>query len=108
MTTSTKIFRRRKCRDCYRKTKDILILRRYQWINTYKQKRGCVRCGINNPVVLDFHHRNERTKEFGVAAFRREVGFKKLQNEIEKCDIMCANCHRIAHHETKREKSDGA
>jgi len=102
LTTVSKVYRRRKCRYCYQKTKRILIQRHYEWINSYKQERGCTRCGVTNPVVLDFHHKNETNKRFGIGGFRREVGFQKIQEEIEKCEVICANCHRIVHHEAKK------
>ena len=108
VTKPTKIYRRRKCRDCYRQMKMALIERHYEWINAYKGAKGCSRCGINNPVVLDFHHKDDKNRNFGISAVRREVGFKKLQEEIEKCEVICSNCHRLEHHEMKRNKKDGA
>lgn len=99
LSTPQKIYRRRKCRNCYRNTKQALIDRHYEWIAAFKRERGCARCKVNDPRVLDFHHRNKKDKLFGVAALRREVGFKKLVDEIEKCIVLCANCHRITHDE---------
>lgn len=110
LTTKKKIFRRRKCRHCYRKTKQILWEKSYLWMNEYKSGHGCCKCGVTNPIVLDFHHKDGTNKEFGIASLRREVGSRRLQEEIVKCEVLCANCHRIEHHEMKmrRMKSDGA
>lgn len=106
LTTSTKIYRRRKCRDCYRMTKQALIQQYFQWINEYKKDRGCNRCGIADPRVLDFHHKKGEDKLFTVGGFRRSVGFDRIKAEVEKCEIVCANCHRILHDEirTSRKK----
>lgn len=103
LTTSAKVYRRRKCRDCYRATKYALNVRHYEWLANYKQDRGCYRCGVKDPRVLDFHHRDKKDKLFGIGGFRREVGFRKLNEEIEKCEVVCSNCHRILHDETRRE-----
>ena len=70
---------------------------------------GCELCGYNKCLAsLDFHHKNETNKEFGIGGLRREVGFKKLKEEIEKCEVICANCHRIVHHEQRKKSGNGA
>ena len=102
LTTPTKVYRRRKCRDCYRGTKKALIARHYEWLCDYKHKKGCYRCGVKDPRVLDFHHRNKEDKLFGIGGFRREIGFQRLSDEIEKCEVVCANCHRILHDEDRK------
>ncbi len=104
LTTRTKVYRRRKCRHCYRLTKQILIHHNHQWLNEYKKKRGCGNCGIINPIVLDFHHKNEKNKLFTVSSFRRAIGFSRIKKEIKKCEVICANCHRILHDEIRNGK----
>ena len=60
--------------------------------------RGC-RCGNQGPVGLSAHHRDPSTKEFNVAqAVFLRVPDDVLVAELEKCDCLCENCHRIAHH----------
>ena len=102
LTTIKKIYRRRKCRNCYRLTKQALIRRHYHWLSDYKQQRGCSRCGISDPRVLDFHHNGKESKNFTIGGFRREVGAERLKKEIKKCLIVCANCHRILHDELRK------
>ena len=102
LTTKAKTYRRRKCRDCYRLMKQALINRHYKWINDYKQQHGCEKCKIMDPRVLDFHHKNHHNKLFGVSGVRRAIGFKRLQEESKKCEVVCANCHRILHAETRK------
>ncbi|MDP2655615.1 MAG: hypothetical protein Q8P17_03730 [bacterium] len=104
LTTSTKIYRRRKCPDCYRLTKQALIQRYLKWINEYKTQSGCGRCGITDPRVLDFHHKKGEDKLFSIGGFRRAVGFDRIKKEVEKCEVLCANCHRIAHDEDRSHK----
>jgi len=82
----------------------MLIQRYLQWLNNYKKQRGCGRCGTTDPRVLDFHHKDGKNKEFTVGAFRRVVGLDRIKEEIEKCEIVCANCHRILHDEMRNGK----
>ena len=104
LTTPTKVYRRRKCRDCYRLTKQALIQKHYLWLNEYKQQKGCHRCGITDPRVLDFHHEKGEDKLFTISGARRAIGSDRLKKEIEKCVVVCANCHRILHDELRENK----
>ena len=59
----------------------------------------CVRCGYEGvPAVYDFHHRDGETKEFSWGDFRT-TSWEILKAEIDKCDLLCANCHREVHDE---------
>lgn len=100
VTVTGKTYRRNKCRYCYRKTKKALIAKQRQWIAEYKSQRGCAKCGIDDFRVLDFHHSEDEEKNFNTSDFRYKVGFEKLRREIEKCSLLCANCHRIVHYKT--------
>lgn len=101
-TTPVKIYRRRKCRYCYRKTKNLLKSTRRQWINDYKAKHGCEVCGNKDPRVLDFHHKEVSEKKFNIADFYYvQFSMEKTKEEIFKCMVVCANCHRILHHEAR-------
>lgn len=71
------------------------------WV--YEQKRrsgGCVRCDETDPACLDYHHRDDADKEMTVCAMVTH-GYSKdrLRAEMEKCVILCANCHRKEHYE---------
>jgi predicted HNH restriction endonuclease len=58
-------------------------------------KTSCQICGENDVRCLDFHHRNPGEKSFSVVQSIRSM--PRLLQEIEKCDILCANCHRKLH-----------
>ncbi len=65
-------------------------------IREYRASLGCMDCGENNPLVLDFDHRDRGDKSFEVSdGVRRGCSFETIMKEIEKCDVVCANCHRI-------------
>lgn len=63
---------------------------------TYLRAHPCVDCGMGDIRVLDFDHRPGTRKRKDVMAMVKE-GFStaKLQQEIEKCDVRCRNCHAI-------------
>jgi len=69
-----------------------------RWLIDYKRGLACVRCGENYPAVLQFHHRNHEEKEFEIGLYTA-LGFSKarLLAELEKCDVLCANCHAKEH-----------
>lgn len=71
-------------------------LRRMEYLRSVKQEAGCLRCGIRNPIVLQFHHSDPGRKEFSVSD-ARFYSKKKLDEEIGKCVVLCANCHLIEH-----------
>ena len=55
----------------------------------------CVDCGIRDLVVLEFDHIAERgPKSFAIAEFAGNYGTQTVIDEISKCEIRCANCHR--------------
>jgi len=67
------------------------------WLRGYKNV-PCADCGNKYPpTCMDFDHRDPSQKEFnlGSEAIREMYSLEKLQAEIDKCDIVCANCHRI-------------
>lgn len=58
----------------------------------------CADClGTFPPCAMDFDH-VRGVKEFGVAAGICRVSDQRLLAEIAKCDVVCANCHRIRTH----------
>lgn len=57
----------------------------------------CQHCGgIFPPCVYDLHHLNPAEKEFTIGE-NMLVGEERFKNEIKKCILLCANCHRLEH-----------
>jgi hypothetical protein len=80
-------------RDRKRKARD----RNKQYVLKVKEKSSCS-CGESDSNCLDFHHRESKTKVDKVSQLVREaVSLVVLQKEIDKCDLICANCHRKQH-----------
>jgi hypothetical protein len=65
----------------------------------------CMLCKIEkHPCVFDFHHIDPKTKSFGISGSGITRSWEAVQNEMKKCVLLCANCHRevsLGLHETK-------
>jgi hypothetical protein len=69
-------------------------------INKIKMDRGCAVCGYSShPAALDFNHIHG-DKAFNVSQDPK-VAMHKLLSEIDKCEVLCANCHRVHTYENK-------
>ena len=64
-------------------------------VKKLKQERGgkCENCNYNKCMAaLHFHHKDATQKKFGIAnCYRRSI--KAIKAEIDKCQLLCANCH---------------
>jgi hypothetical protein len=62
----------------------------------------CERCGYNKSnSVLQFHHLNPQEKDFNIG--NKSYSFERIKKEVDKCIMVCANCH-IEIHEEERNK----
>ena len=63
-----------------------------------KEKSGCADCGITNHIVLDFDHLRDKKHNIS-QMIHNDFSWKAIKKEIEKCEVVCSNCHRIRTHE---------
>jgi len=68
-----------------------------QWLQEYKEGLSCP-CGEDRVPALDFHHRDGEEKTMRISKMPRS-GYSKdvILEEINKCDVICSNCHRVKH-----------
>ena len=65
----------------------------------------CEICGYNKCIeALDFHHLNPNEKDFGLS--KKYISFEKAKKEVDKCILVCANCHREIHAKLNSEKEN--
>jgi hypothetical protein len=61
----------------------------------YLSAHPCLDCGESDPIVLDFDHIESKTKVAAVSEMISGLkSWKLISQEIQKCEVRCANCHR--------------
>ena len=112
MKTCTKCNKTKELKDFYKKSNRVHSFCKECFnnycINRWKERKKkaveykggkCSSCGYNKyPDVLEFHHRDAETKEFDWKKLR-QMSWDKVTKELDKCDMLCANCHRERHYE---------
>lgn len=86
---------RKKREENYRRLKD--------YIGTYK----CVHCGFTHKSTtpFDFHHTDTTTKEYNPSNLMA-ASWEKLKKEIDKCVLLCKNCHALEHERLRNNDSN--
>lgn len=87
------------CKDCANKRETERYWEKRRIVDA--QRISCAKCGESRTHVLDFHHKDKNEKEFTIGTMKR--GIQSLQEEIQKCVCLCANCHRDFHYLEKTE-----
>jgi len=74
---------------------------RAQW-QFFKKMLVCSECGQNHPATLDFHHAVKHPDNKRINQLTANGAYAAALEELKKCVVLCANCHRIHHYkETK-------
>lgn len=85
------------CKNCTRKKQREKYHKKQEELNNYKKQLSCKKCGENRFYLLDFHHINPKEKEYSISS-NPNASFQTIQKEIEKCIVLCSNCHREFHY----------
>lgn len=88
---------KRACRPCNRQEQQRYRAPRQAIVDAAKRASGCMDCGLHPEVleVLEFDHRPDEVKSFSISQRMSFGTIESLREEITKCDILCANCHRV-------------
>jgi hypothetical protein len=78
--------------DQARERKQALALERTSYLIEYFASHPCIDCGETNPVVLEFDHLADKSFDIGQSLPYRS--WESILDEIAKCEVVCANCHR--------------
>jgi hypothetical protein len=82
-----------------KKHKQIAIQRNREYIWDVKSENPCTRCGEKDPACLEFHHLDSDEKESAISnAAGAGWSLERLQSEVDKCVILCRNCHAKLHY----------
>lgn len=91
-----KLLNRRTPRTNY----ELLRNRRYRIKDLLVEYKGskCQICGYNKCLsALEFHHLDPNEKDFNISSNMKYANLEKLKKEVDKCILVCANCHREIH-----------
>lgn len=73
-----------------------------EYVEKYKQDKTCADCGNDDPRVFEFDHIYPGKYKHVSTLCNQGYGLKQLAKEIELCEIVCANCHRIRTYDRKK------
>ena len=89
---------RHKCIQCYSKQKLDESNKRMDKFREYKKTLKCNRCGYDDHRALEFHHPNDDKDKFDPCVIARNRSWNNVIKELNKCEVLCSNCHRIEHY----------
>ena len=92
----------KKKKEQARKSRKRAVRRNKRFIESYKIDNPCL-CGETSSCCLSFHHENGDKKANISDMVNRGYSIKRMQTEINKCVILCLNCHAKLHNEEKEE-----
>lgn len=83
--------RHRKGRETRRKRKQAEILERYGY--------SCESCGMMETRLgfFEFHHTDPSTKDREIGSMLNSASMAKIEEELQKCVMLCPNCHKKEH-----------
>lgn len=84
-----------RCIECDRLSKRESYHKYYE-NNKERFQVRCIVCGEKDIACLDFHHLKD--KEFNISNEIRNLSIENLKKEINKCVVLCSNCHRKLHY----------
>lgn len=88
---------RKFCKECEDKR---TLERQHRFKKQCIEYKGgkCIYCGYNKcRGALEFHHKNPNEKDFDICKSKSKKFDKKVMTELDKCDLVCSNCHREIH-----------
>lgn len=69
-----------------------------KWFKQHKNNLACERCKEDHPNCLEFHHKDPLKKDFNLSAMASSgYSIERIQEELDKCIVLCGNCHRKEH-----------
>ncbi|WP_432793703.1 hypothetical protein [Rhodococcus ruber] len=86
------------CRPCENARMRKRYEARLEFVRSYKLERGCADCGYRgHPAALEFDHLPQFEKKYTISQIlaKLSVPHDELVAEMAKCDVVCANCHRV-------------
>jgi len=115
--TQKGLFIKSKCLSCYQNriktTKRTAFYEKLKELNTSRRTElairlggKCQKCGYCKCLsALHFHHKEGEKKEIEISKLENNTTWFKAQEELDKCDLLCANCHTEVHASLQIERA---
>jgi len=87
------------------KSRKRAVKRNRKYVEAYKIENPCT-CNETEPCCLSFHHKNgDKTGNISDMV-NRGYSISRIQKEIDKCDVLCLNCHAKLHNKERQNKKN--
>lgn len=96
------------CRNCKTRAatnRKASIQQHRQFLVCYLSTHPCIDCGNTDIRVLEFDHLRDKTDTLA-SLIRRSGSIEHIKTEIEKCDVVCSNCHHIRTYDRMKQKGN--
>lgn len=90
--------RRSECKDCHNAHMNQRNAQNRLFIHELKKQQCCAKCGETRWYLLDYHHVDPTIKENTIARLMVHSNQQAVLKEIDKCILLCSNCHREFHY----------
>ena len=81
-------------RDSHNQSRSRIREQNARKVFEYLNQNPCVSCGETDPIVLEFDHRDLNKKSESISNLILNASWERIETEMKKCDVLCANCHR--------------
>jgi hypothetical protein len=95
---------KKKKKEQSQKSRKRAVKRNRKYVEAHKLVHPCP-CGETEPCCLSFHHENEDKTGNISDMVNRGYGITRIQKEIDKCIVLCLNCHAKLHGKEREEKN---
>lgn len=98
--------RRAECKFCHSNYMKIKYQEKREIVQELKSHCSCAKCGDKRGYLLEYHHSDQTKKESEISRMiSNNYQLDRVYDEIEKCVVLCANCHREFHYLNNRDNT---
>lgn len=93
-----------RCKKC--RSEAVSRRRKKVKLQAIEYKGGsCKKCGYDRcQAAIEFHHKDPTEKDFAIGSKGITRSWEKIKKELDKCVMLCSNCHKEEHHRLEEEK----
>lgn len=96
--------RKKKKKEQSRKSRKRAVKRNRKYVEAHKKENPCP-CGETESCCLSYHHENGNKTGNISDMVNRGYGINRIQKEIDKCTVLCLNCHAKLHNKEREDSN---